>query len=1457
MASQIQINGADGYQYILVSPDTYEGPLAPATPSDNESWNQWLRSRFRPSLDMDEPQWLCILQAHGLSLNIVSNRDLLFSQVAEMLREGRLAIYRVPVDKLPPAEGVGDGDEGGSDSARIGQAGASASTSVVAPGAEPKAADTGDPGASTSEMQCQGDPVAPVSGEEILDIEDFVIHGPMPMHWVRRYRSGYCDRQLGLGAGWAMPGLRRVVLEDEQLTILDNEARSLAMEPLQPGEITWQVHTGLRVERRRDNRFILTEADGRAWILATRDNKTWWPVSVQNLQGLQWRFHYDGDARLVRVQLSANTSILLSYHKHHPGLVQAIDLEGSDGKRSLTRYSYDDQGNLVRAESDHGIEQYQYQGHLLIHRELPTGYSFHFEWQGLGPGARCLRSRGEQGHHDFRFEYQPERYLTRVHDAHGNTQVFHYDNSGRIIARQDPDGSLWRWAYDGLGRLVQETRPDGAQTSHRYDHQGRRTETIEHDGRSRRWYYNDLGFCIAEQYPDGRFHRRKVDLSGRLLREERPDGSQWQYQYDAEGWPTRAISNTGEVTELGCGDTGQILASNRNGRLQRFAFEPDGRVAGKLEQGLITQYDYQGQRLLAVHQYPEQAPDQKRSRQYRYDSAGRLTDYTNAQGDNHGYEYGPLMRPLAYRRPDGHKVQYQYDLGERLTAITRADGQQWQLGWNAAGHIDRCAAPDGRDIRFHYNAAGQITHREHPGLWAQRTERDPAGRVLTQTSQGKDRKAVTRQYRYDALGRRTHASCADRKLHWVWNSLGQIAEHHQESHRTSYSYGPGGRIEQIRLPDGTSVRYGYDQKGRWHTLSVNGDILIQRSFDSQNRETTRTAGANTQSQLHDRYGCLIKRKWQGQHSATRRYRWDAENRLEATEDSLTGTTHYQRDGQGQLIRENDTEFHYDLGGNRVPEGGQLQQDRLVATADGKRQYDALGAEVRINGQTTENRTFDAEGQLIEFKRPGLHITYGYDALGRRAWRKTEAGTTSYLWHNDVLLGEQNPKGHWQWYLRDPQTDEPILTLIDGQPYFYELDHRMMPVRLWDQNGQKVWQGNADAWGNCQPETLNSAIHQPLRLPGQFEDELTGIVQNRFRDYDPATGRYLTPDPYGIKGGLNAYRYTKNPIDFVDPLGLEFKAVVTSDNAHKGEDAPVLDNLEPIQEVPVPESQLSQQHLHETVGLDTVVVGPDGHGETIGALYSKIYDPEGNQLPGVDNQAVEAFNDAYRQAARISENRVEGYTMAAQDVAVGVAAGPVVGLASKTVGPLVDKSRQLLRVSERLTENLVEEASQIISSSTKGELRKQAALSRASVDDLGLISKSYKNLRGKVSDFPGVKQINDETFVIYGKEAYMKRVEELYADSGTPLHPIIKNKIWDHVGDGSKVFPTRAGIPGLHAEVQAVNDIVRQLPVDFDLSKVNVSTIKLSPGRGQGEAFLACYNCGGILHSSVNILTGIK
>jgi len=57
-------------------------------------------------------------------------------------------------------------------------------------------------------------------------------------------------------------------------------------------------------------------------------------------------------------------------------------------------------------------------------------------------------------------------------------------------------------------------------------------------------------------------------------------------------------------------------------------------------------------------------------------------------------------------------------------------------------------------------------------------------------------------------------------------------------------------------------------------------------------------------------------------------------------------------------------------------------------------------------------------------------------------------------------------------------------------------------------------------------------------PGQYYDPETGLHYNYFRYYNPQTGRYITPDPIGLEGGVNLFAYTSNnPVIFVDLFGL--------------------------------------------------------------------------------------------------------------------------------------------------------------------------------------------------------------------------------------------------------------------------------------------------------------------------------
>lgn len=66
-----------------------------------------------------------------------------------------------------------------------------------------------------------------------------------------------------------------------------------------------------------------------------------------------------------------------------------------------------------------------------------------------------------------------------------------------------------------------------------------------------------------------------------------------------------------------------------------------------------------------------------------------------------------------------------------------------------------------------------------------------------------------------------------------------------------------------------------------------------------------------------------------------------------------------------------------------------------------------------------------------------------------------------------------------------------------------------------------------------------AVTNTLKFAAREYDAEVGLYYVRARYYDPGLGRFISEDPIGLAGGMNAYSYASNaPADMADPFGLD-------------------------------------------------------------------------------------------------------------------------------------------------------------------------------------------------------------------------------------------------------------------------------------------------------------------------------
>ena len=557
--------------------------------------------------------------------------------------------------------------------------------------------------------------------------------------------------------------------------------------------------------------------------------------------------------------------------------------------------------------------------------------------------------------------------LTQIVDAYGRTVTLGY-TSQHLTTITDPMGHTTQFQYDPKFRTpIRITDPSGRVTRYTYNSQYQMTKKIDGEGRTYFYLYRNLEPWAVV---DGNGHtwfalantnNWAVDRNSLALNLRRvyiPStststdgrGNTWRYQYDTNGYITRATAPDGATTSYGYDSQSRKLraVTNADGMITRYQYDAHGNrtnitagltVSGGDQSPITTTYTYEP----IYNQVTTVTDPNGRTTTNQYDSHGNRTNETDTLTNSRSWTYDTHGNMLTATDKNGHTTTYSY---------------------NSIGGLTNVVDPLGHASHYTRDFMGQPT-----------TSTDQLGRTTTYTYQyGAGEGELVQQT--DPLGGSTQYSYdSGNRVTTNIDALGRT---------TTYDYDTRGRIIETIDPLGHTTTYGYDgNNNRIATTNRNGDVTTYQ-YDPQNRRTAETdALGNITTYSYDPEGNRTNATDPNGNTTT--YTYDALNRRTSATDPLGHTTYYDYAmpggppccsptiGSPLITRLEDANGHvtfytYDA------------LNRLTSVI--KKQGDTNAVVTPNDAVTTY--TYDAEGNRLSSTDPmGNTTTYNYDGLNRR------------------------------------------------------------------------------------------------------------------------------------------------------------------------------------------------------------------------------------------------------------------------------------------------------------------------------------------------------------------------------------------------------------------------------------------------------------------------------------------
>ncbi|CAM5560126.1 hypothetical protein SAVIM338S_04624 [Streptomyces avidinii] len=806
-------------------------------------------------------------------------------------------------------------------------------------------------------------------------------------------------------------------------------------------------------------------------------------------------------------------------------------------------------------------------------------------------------STNSVGHTDTTETDQGRGSILAKQDTNGRRQVMQYDGLGRLLkvwspdrdpASKSPDGEF---SYDVRtdGPVVISTKSlldDGTyRTSYDiYDSSLRiRQSQMEALGGGRLisdTFYNSLGQVWKS---NGAYYTAGEPSGVQWAPKDNEVPSSTMTEYDGSGRSTAQISRkfgeeTSRTTTSYGGDS--ITVDPPKGETPTQAFL-DG--AGRKTELRFFRSDS-----------PAGAYDKTT---YAYNQRGMLESVVNQSGDKWGFEFDLRGRQTKQTDPDKGTSTMTYGQGDRLATTTDARGKVTapeydDLGRIVATHEGSLTGPKLSSTTFD-TLPGAIglpvasTRYVNGNAYTQEVtgydnEYRPTGTKITiPASEG----ALAGSYSYSA-GYRPNTGLT------AWTN--QPAVGGLPAELTSMKY------NHLELPTIMGVqgktfvgKVDYSPMGdvlRTESGPAGSQVYATNFFDEQTRRLTRTVNDKEQSPSrindtsydYDAIGNILKiTDKEGPEAApttdTQCFAYDYLRRMNeawtATDDCAVQPGASGPDSKPQVGGPSAywNSYSFDAAGNRTKEiqhspTGDLTKDvtrnytygtpgqpganglkKVDTTGPGGSRtesytYDAAGnTKTRTIQGNTQNLEWDNSGELTKVTKGTETTEYVYDSEGNRLIKREPSGTTLYLPGTEVKLTPAGKLESTRYYAH-PAGPTMVKTAKDGviTTSYLMSDQNGTATTSVDAGTMAITRRKFTPYGEARG-AVPSVWPGKKGFVGGEVDESTGLVHLGAREYDPATGRFISVDPvldFNEPKQQNPYVYANNsPVTFSDPSGL--------------------------------------------------------------------------------------------------------------------------------------------------------------------------------------------------------------------------------------------------------------------------------------------------------------------------------